>query len=231
MSIDLDEIKQTINDRLKSPFFGPLVLAFIACNWKGILALFYPEDNWTFFQRIDDIHNSYYQSGWDVFWFVYVIPLVVALFAATWLPHILTTFDRIAHKAIVKRKLERARQEAALPENVKQMLDLQNKNSGLENEIGQLRNELNSIRELETKKSLMLVKAYQAIIEYDVEMKRIIIKLYKQPQPLEQTKQLQFLQSIDLVEGSSTGKFSLSEIGEGVARTQSAAGLPSEITL
>ncbi len=228
MSIDLDDLRQTINDRLKSPFFGPLILAFVACNWKSILALFYPEDNWTFFQRIDDIHNSYYQSVWDVFWFVYAIPLAVALFAATWLPHILTTFDRIAHKAIVKRKLERARQEAALPENVKQMLDLQSKSSGLENEIGQLRNELNSVRGLESEKSLMLAKALKAMVEYDPEIKRIVIKLYKQPQELAQSKQLQFLQSINLVDGSSTGKYELSEVGNGVARTQSAAGLPPE---
>lgn len=220
MAMDLKDVKDVVKERMGNPFFGSLVLAFIASNGKAILVLFYAEEEWSFDERLAYISKHIYGSTAMVALYVYVIPILVAVFAVTALPWIVTYLDRISHAAIVERKRKRQEQEATLPENIKLLGSLQSQNSSLDQQNITLREEVQKLKGEENEKGRRWAKTLQAIVNSDEYYKQTLKSLFgKFPQHMEQTEKLRLLMEIDLVENAGAGAYQLTDIGRGVAKT------------
>ncbi|MBS1581087.1 MAG: hypothetical protein JST66_02695 [Bacteroidetes bacterium] len=103
----MDDVKAAILDRLKSPFYGPLMIAFAVINWQGIYALLFPSTDNGFIERLNWVHGNLYDGFWPIALKVYVLPLAVAVFAITVVPFIVNKFDAIVTDAEVQRQNKR----------------------------------------------------------------------------------------------------------------------------
>lgn len=66
----LQSLKQTINERIKNPFIGTFVIAWIAINWRPLSILFFSKDNIQ--QKILEVNTNY--SHWHQY---LLFPLLV----------------------------------------------------------------------------------------------------------------------------------------------------------
>lgn len=99
----MKDIIEAIGDRIKSPYFGYTILAFIACNWKAVFLLFLtvgtPQERLDAFDSATDIMS------------LAVIPISVGFFIALSSPWIISAFDftsKIAFDFANKLKIDSA---------------------------------------------------------------------------------------------------------------------------
>ena len=88
---------ESANERLKNPFIGTFIIAWIVFNWKSILYIIYSDSS------IEDkivLINTEYSSVSSVLLF----PLGLAIFYVLLLPYIMWVFDALSSKAMVGRK-------------------------------------------------------------------------------------------------------------------------------
>jgi hypothetical protein len=68
----LGSLQSHFEDRLKSPFGGAFIVAWVAINWKAILILLASDTSIE--ARIFTVSNTYFSSSWSVLW----LPLIWA---------------------------------------------------------------------------------------------------------------------------------------------------------
>ena len=88
---------ETSNERIKNPFIGAFILAWIACNWRPISVFIF--SNYRIEARIDIIEKKYS----DIFLNLY-IPILIALIYIIVLPYIMWLIDEILQKSNSGRK-------------------------------------------------------------------------------------------------------------------------------
>lgn len=222
MSI-LDEAKATIKERLNSPFFGSLIIAFIACNWKAILLIFYPEKEWMIRDRLRWIAENIYNDGSErsLLW---IWPIVIAILYGTIVPFILNLFDYMGYWAKVQRIKWRNNLSKDLPETVKMVADLTLKNEQLQAQSIKTENELKETKEELQRKSLWLAQTFETVVKTNSEIKKVLVKLHNHGGSLkvDESVHVKLLMDLKLIDKLSTGTHRLTPAGIGVAETLSA---------
>lgn len=115
----MKELVDAISTRIKSPYFGYVILAFFAMNWRGIFLLLFtnsnPQDRLSAFDSLTNV------------WSLLFVPLAIGALVAATAPWILYVFEYISqkpfeltdslrleaeHKALIKQaQLEQSRTE------------------------------------------------------------------------------------------------------------------------
>jgi hypothetical protein len=90
------EIKQAVTERIKSPYFGYSVLAFISINWQSFFLLLVSEGNAK--DRLDAFNHT------TNYFILFILPLFVGFFVAVISPFIQEFFRKI-HKETNQRSL------------------------------------------------------------------------------------------------------------------------------
>ncbi len=189
-------------------------------NWKAILSLVYPQENWEIFQRIRDIKTEFYPCSWDVALFVYILPLGIAIIATTVLPWIVTGLDKFGYAAVVHRRNKRLEAEAKLPENVKKYMQMEALNKELQADIKSLADRFSKLQGEETRKSVGWAKCLQTIVGSDEYYRETLRKLYRETRSgLEWNDKLRLLQDLELISGIHAGAYELTDLGRSTIRS------------
>jgi len=93
----INAILDNSKDRLKNPFIGAFVFAWIAINWRPIVTLLFSDQNIT--DRIEKIETDYISL-----WFNLYLPLIIAIFYIVIIPYIMWLFDTFSNLALRNRK-------------------------------------------------------------------------------------------------------------------------------
>jgi len=134
----LKEIFDAFGQRIKSPVFGYILIAFVACNWKPLYYVFFSGD-----PALEKF--SFFDANTDA-WSLYLLPLIFGLLSALFAPWVSnwgawwatkpTNEKRIrevneAHKVIsaknkwaAERETEKANKEQALIDAAKRDLEI-----------------------------------------------------------------------------------------------------------
>lgn len=92
----LQSIFKTSEERLKNPFIGTFIIAFIALNWKPI-AVFLLSSS-PIEKRIDFIASNF-SDLWNILW----APLIISIFYIGILPYLMLIFDKFTFLAFKNR--------------------------------------------------------------------------------------------------------------------------------
>lgn len=84
-------------DRLKNPFIGAFVFAWIGINWRPIITLLFSEKSIA--ERIQKIETDY-----SSLWLTLFLPLIIAVFYIVVIPYIMWLFDTFSNLALRNRK-------------------------------------------------------------------------------------------------------------------------------
>ncbi|ADY30059.1 hypothetical protein Celly_2239 [Cellulophaga lytica DSM 7489] len=84
-------------DRLKNPFIGAFVFAWIGINWRPIITLLFSEKSIA--ERIQKIETDY-----SSLWLTLFLPLIIAVFYIVVIPYIMWLFDTFSNLALKNRK-------------------------------------------------------------------------------------------------------------------------------
>jgi hypothetical protein len=84
-------------DRLKNPFIGAFIFAWIGINWRTIITLLFSENNIA--ERIEKIETDY-----SSLWLTLFAPLIIAVFYIVVIPYIMWLFDTFSNLALRNRK-------------------------------------------------------------------------------------------------------------------------------
>lgn len=88
---------ETSDERVKNPFIGAFILAWIACNWRPLSIFFF--SNYTIEARINIIEEKYSNLYFNLY-----LPLLIALIYIIILPYIMWLIDELLQKSNTGRK-------------------------------------------------------------------------------------------------------------------------------
>lgn len=137
MSDEIDEVKEVVKERLKSPFYGSWAIAFVAVNWRALYVLLFPGEMGVT-DRLNWVDGNLYPSFWvDHVPKLIVLPLIFACIAVSAVPWLLLWLDGPRHRATVFQQNRRKRIEEFESGKLKEIAVLQ----GQLNEVQRERSE------------------------------------------------------------------------------------------
>ena len=159
-----NSLLEASKERIKNPFIGSFVLAWLIFNWKPILYLLFSEDSMV--DKINSIETKYIDLNDNLF-----IPLGFAVFYIVVLPYIMWVFEELYIKAKSERLSNKKDEELLTIKNkqetTRESLKLENIKADYK-ETAELNDKIN---ELET---------YNSSLSKELNQKEIQISEYKQ---------------------------------------------------
>jgi hypothetical protein len=97
----MKEVVEAINNRIKTPYFGYSILAFIALNWRGVFLMMTSKKEPTERLALFDLETS--------IWTLVVYPLLIGAFIAItfhWLRYFFRVIERVPRELVENLSLE-----------------------------------------------------------------------------------------------------------------------------
>ena len=82
----LQNLKQTINERIKNPFIGAFFISWVIINWRPIFIILFSHDE--IYNKIGVIDKNY--SDWHNY---FLWPILIAIFYIIILPYLMALFE------------------------------------------------------------------------------------------------------------------------------------------
>ena len=220
-----EEIKEEVKGRLRNPLYASFVIAFVAANWKAILMLFYPEEKWLIRERVDWIAANLYDEGSELNW-LFLWPVLIAVFAVSVLPWIINGLDYIAYWALVIRMKWRHQLDTKLPAHLQKVQELsieteklRTDNERLTRALDKATESLDLAKETIRKASENQQQTIQKMVDFDKSFRVLLDALHGQKEvKMESSPHLEFLVGLGLVDRHRNGVWSLTDAGSTIAK-------------
>ena len=117
----LKDIKDSAQERVKTPITGAFTLSFLIYNWRPIVILIFSDTPIS--KRIKEINGDY--SSWKNI----VFPILIALFYTVGIPYIMQGLEKIYSSALKGRRREKIDQKVHNLIEYKRVLTLERENN------------------------------------------------------------------------------------------------------
>lgn len=114
MADEVEDLKDALKDRLKSPFYFSWLIGFILINWRAIYIALFPSNDLGFLDRLNWIDANLYGEWWQHALKLYAGPLTVACLAVAVIPRFIFKLEEKRLDAIVDHKNQRTEIEGKL---------------------------------------------------------------------------------------------------------------------
>lgn len=134
-----DILWSSVRTRVREPFTGAFILAWVGCNWKAILYIIYPM-SWDLFDRLDYINgNLYAEYAWLK---LFIGPLALALTYLLVLTKLFNLIDRSYTKDLVRRRVARIEAQGSAKYTANDFENVSAENRELQRKVQQLQDAL-----------------------------------------------------------------------------------------
>jgi hypothetical protein len=108
----VENVQDTLKERLKSPFYASWLIAFVVWNWRAIYYLLFPDSDIGLEWRLYEIDNTVYPNFWeDHFTKLIVYPFVSACVAVAVVPWLLVILDGPRYRASIRMDFQRKKDD------------------------------------------------------------------------------------------------------------------------
>ncbi|MBL7955481.1 MAG: hypothetical protein JNJ91_10605 [Flavobacteriales bacterium] len=114
MADEVEDLKDALKERLKSPFYFSWLIGFVLLNWRAIYIALFPGSDLGFLDRLNWIDANLYGEWWQHLVKIYVGPLTVACLAVAVIPKYIFKLEEKRLDAVVEHKNQRTEIEGKL---------------------------------------------------------------------------------------------------------------------
>ena len=172
----IESITQALSQRIRNPWFTGFALAVSACNWKAVLLLFYPENDWNIRERLEYLQVELYNEPNERH-FLFLWPILITISWVFVMPWLAALADAASYWASIWKERRTETMNARLPQRERMVAELETQLSDERRLHQSTTQKVQSVEARCMKLERDLIHLHKLTLTIDPELGRLIVWL------------------------------------------------------